>query len=61
MQRTLINQTPDLVSQKVILKGWVNSIRDHGKITFIDLRDQSGIIQAVGQNLPLTPTLKQAQ
>ena len=36
----------------MILQGWAQTIRDHGKITFIDLRDRTGVIQCVGQNLP---------
>ena len=46
-KRTLIAQTPNLIDQKVRLKGWVNVRRDHGKIVFVDLRDRSGVIQMV--------------
>src|SRR3989344_6409893 len=52
MERTLIKDTPQRVGEKVLLKGWVVSLRDHGKITFIDLRDRSGVVQCVGQGLP---------
>ena len=47
MTRTLILQTPDKVDKKVLLQGWVNAVRDHGKITFFDLRDRTGLVQVV--------------
>ena len=51
MERSLITDIVDKVGQKVRLEGWADTIRDHGKITFIDLRDRSGIIQCVGESL----------
>jgi nondiscriminating aspartyl-tRNA synthetase len=51
MQRSLVADTLDQIDKKVRREGWVNTIRDHGKITFIDLRDRSGVIQCVGTNL----------
>ncbi len=31
----------------MVISGWVDSVRSHGKIIFIDLRDASGIMQVV--------------
>ena len=52
MERTLSSETLEKVGQKVKLLGWAATIRDHGKITFIDLRDRKGIIQCVGKDFP---------
>jgi nondiscriminating aspartyl-tRNA synthetase len=48
MQRTLILDTLKHIGESVTLKGWVATKRDHGKLTFIELRDRSGLIQCVG-------------
>ncbi len=52
MERILICETPKKIGEKIKVEGWVDSIRDHGKITFVDLRDRTGILQCVGKDLP---------
>ncbi|MBI5452112.1 aspartate--tRNA ligase [Candidatus Gottesmanbacteria bacterium] len=47
MTRTLALETIDKIGQEVALYGWVATVRKHGKIAFIDLRDRSGIVQTV--------------
>ncbi len=47
MNRTYIKDTLNKLDETVELYGWVETIRDHGKITFIDLRDVSSKIQCV--------------
>ncbi|MDP4153951.1 MAG: aspartate--tRNA ligase [Bacillota bacterium] len=35
------------IGQKITLAGWVDTIRDHGSVKFLDLRDQNGVTQVV--------------
>ena len=37
----------DDIGKQVIMQGWVQRIRDHGGLIFIDMRDREGVVQAV--------------
>ncbi len=47
MQRTNIDQLSGNISNTVTIMGWVHNYRDQGKMVFLDIRDRSGIVQAV--------------
>ena len=50
---------PSHIGQKVTLAGWVHRQRDHGGVTFIDLRDRLGLVQIVAN--PDSPETKLIQ
>ena len=37
----------DLVGKQIKIAGWVENIRDHGGVVFLDVRDQYGVVQVV--------------
>lgn len=47
LKRILAKDTPAEAGNEVLIKGFVQARRDHGKLLFIDLRDRSGLIQVV--------------
>ena len=47
MKRTFIKDLKVCEEEKVSLRGWVHKIRDLASVTFVMLRDKSGIIQLV--------------
>ena len=47
MQRTLISSLTEKVGQTITIQGWISVARDQGKVAFFDIRDRSGVVQAV--------------
>src|SRR5690349_10246246 len=56
--RTIINETPEQIGKEVTVKGWIQTVRKHGKIAFFDLYDRSGLLQVVAAN---EKTVKEAE
>ena len=50
MERTYIKDVKESKDDNFILKGWIHKINDLGQITFVMLRDKTGIIQLVFEN-----------
>ena len=44
---TMAQVSEDLVGKEIRLAGWVENIRDHGGVSFVDLRDMYGVMQVV--------------
>ncbi|HEY2397602.1 MAG TPA: aspartate--tRNA(Asn) ligase [Solirubrobacteraceae bacterium] len=47
MTRTLISELGEKVGEQVVVRGWVQAIRDQKRVQFVILRDESGLAQAV--------------
>ena len=55
---TMENITEDLVGKEIRLAGWVENIRDHGGVSFVDLRDMYGVMQVVMRDTSLLDGIK---
>ena len=53
--------TKEDINKEVVLCGWVDSRRDHGKLIFIDIRDRYGITQVIFLPKPHTETYEKAK
>ena len=50
MSRILATELIHSVGKKVHVRGWLNNLRSFGKLTFLLLRDRSGLCQIVIEN-----------
>ena len=47
MKQIFLKDLSDHLDKEIELYGWVNTVRDHKKIVFLDLRDSTGTVQVV--------------
>ncbi len=55
MTRTLISETISKVGETVLIQGTVSTVRNHGKIAFLDISDRTGTLQVVTAPQDLHP------
>ncbi|MDD3241976.1 MAG: aspartate--tRNA ligase [Bacilli bacterium] len=51
----LVNE--ELVDQEIKIAGWIENIRDHGGVIFVDVRDEHGTVQVVSNDESLFDNL----
>ncbi|MBR4178733.1 MAG: aspartate--tRNA ligase [Bacilli bacterium] len=42
--------TKDFIGEEIVVSGWIQNIRDHGGVLFLDLRDTTGVLQTVSND-----------
>ena len=51
--RTLAEISESDIGQELKIAGWIENIRDHGGVSFVDIRDMYGMMQVVMRNTSL--------
>ena len=59
--RTLNNVSEQDIGSTIKVAGWVENIRDHGGVSFIDLRDMYGVLQVVIRDTELLKGIKKEE
>lgn len=59
--RTLNQVSEENIGQEIRVAGWVENIRDHGGVSFIDLRDMYGVLQVVIRDAELLKGIKKEE
>jgi len=49
MERILAKDIPRSIGKKISIRGWINNVRALGKLTFVIMRDRTGLVQVVVQ------------
>jgi aspartyl-tRNA synthetase len=57
LKKIQIKDTLDHVGKDVLVQGWVHTVRDMGKIAFIELRDSTGVLQLVSDSPDKLPKI----
>jgi aspartyl-tRNA synthetase len=47
MKRVFVKEAPKFLEKEIKVAGWVDKVRTHGSLMFLDLRDLSGVLQIV--------------
>ncbi len=59
--KTMNQITENDIGKVVRIAGWVENIRDHGGVSFVDLRDMYGVMQVVFRNTDLLKGIKKEE